>query len=234
MVTSYYRISFFLFLLLSTSFLLSLLVQQAIVTLELLSFSRSSNQGNMTSIDFLLIISTQALTFIFVFWVGFSYLRLKAFPWGKLPSPSLFFKSFLGLIVVNLLSQGLLNQLGLEINQFANLNKEILLKDLWAFLIAVALIAPLYEEFIFRSLMLGPLSYDSSLGRQLFAIFWINAVFSIFHFETAESWGVLLPVFFLGCYFSFLTIKTGSIALASTLHISQNFFSGLALLYGPT
>lgn len=230
---NYARTSFFLFMLLCSAFFLSLLLQQAIVSLELLSFTQSHEQKDMTSIDFLLIISAQALVFLFVFWNGFRFLPLQAFPWGQLPAAGLFLKSFLGLLAVNALSQIILNLLGLEVNQFANLNKDILQQDLWAFLLAVALIAPLYEEFIFRSLMLGPLAHEASLGKQLLAVFWINAIFAVFHFETATSWGVLLPIFFLGCYFSFLTIKTGSIALAASLHVSQNFFSGIALLYGP-
>lgn len=233
MFSSYSFRSLALFFLLLFAFVFSLASQQALFSLGILGGEQPLSQDSINSFGFLKILLVQSASFLFVFFLGWQFSIFDMYRITAFPSLAQILGGFLGLFFINAISQLILNQLGIEIKQFAGLNKALLRENSIPFMIAVALVAPLYEELIFRGIMLGSLTKDTTRLRQLFALLWINGMFAVFHLDSVESIGVLVPIFLLGCYFSVLTIWTGTLSLAISLHMLQNFFSGLFFLFGP-
>ncbi len=180
---------------------------------------------------FLIIIAQQATIFVFLAWwfqkrLGSSFFKFD----GDIKFVT-FFYGILGLFGVNLFSGLVMKYMGVDIQQLEALDHQNMKQNPAIFLFIVAFIAPLYEEFVFRGVILKMLysKAEEKLGSPSYmaiAILFSGALFSFVHFDIDAAF----PVFTLGCYFAWVTIQTNSIFLSSMLHFVQNFLSGCLFL----
>lgn len=198
-------------------------------------FPVDQGMRGFTSVHFLMIVSIQALVFILL---GLVFLRIKGtfvYPMGPQPGFLTVILAFLGLIAVNATAAILLHLLGQQAEQFEDFNRGLLKQQPAVFLVSVALIAPVYEEIVFRGIILGSLvnaNPDSKVNKTAAVIF-SGILFSILHIEKIDSLAILVPILFLAFYLSFLAVKKESLSLVIIVHMIQNFIAGLVFLYGP-
>ena len=87
--------------------------------------------------------------------------------------------------------------------------------NLFSLLIFMVIISPVMEEFLFRGVLLSRLrGYGDG-----FAILTGGLFFGLFHMNLAQ----FLYAFLLGCLFSYLALRTGTIRLTILLHSAVNF-----------
>ncbi|MDH5718041.1 MAG: CPBP family intramembrane metalloprotease [Spirochaetia bacterium] len=154
--------------------------------------------------------------------------KLKVFRISKKVKPKEVLYAFLGLMAVNAFSYFFVELLGIKVSQFENLNLENLRKEPYYFLLMIAVVAPFYEEYVFRGMMLRSLwpKRENGCKLKVLAVLSSSIMFTVFH-----EVGAYIPVFFLALYLSFLSLKTVSISLPIIVHSLQNFIAGIALLY---
>ncbi len=213
------------------SFALSFLFRFVLLYLDLLP--QEIYQYN--SYHILMLLLGQALIFMIIFrsFLPKGYFTLSMFK--KPPKASLFIKSLFGLFFMNFSISLLFKLFDVEVKQYEQFNKNLLREASIIFLLSVSLISPLYEEFIFRGVLLKFLSSNQddhqkwewqNIIAYTFPILFSSVLFTILHFDLDAS----LPIFFIAIYFSLLTIYTGSITLTCILHSMQNLIAGLAFL----
>ncbi len=92
----------------------------------------------------------------------------------------------------------------------------------WIVFIGLVLIAPLFEELLFRGVLLS--LYERQVG---FHAIWLVAIlFGCYHFSLDNLAGPLI----IGLLVGWLTYRTRSIWAGVLLHIGVNLFSGLFIL----
>ncbi len=201
----------------------------------------ATDMSSMNSGHMLLIVSLQALVFsglagVALLLFGKSGL-FSSFPLlgGEKIRKREILLGFLGLLAVNLAGSMLLEVLGVEVKQFEDLNRDTLLQCPHCFLLSVVAVAPLYEEFVFRGVLLHSVSRHGARGVVIYAAVFTSLVFAMMHiFDSNElNFTVVIPILFLGLYFSALTLWKKNIRLSIYLHMLQNFIAGIAFLYYP-
>jgi len=154
---------------------------------------------------------------------------LKRFRFRKKISAEQIFLAFAGLVGVHLVSGLLMSLLGLEVKQFEEFEiKKIVNERPLLFFCMVSIVAPVYEEFIFRGLILRSLWPCLQKNKRLFQVLAVSLssfAFAVFH-KGAE-----LSVFLLALYLSFLAIKTAGLTLPVIMHVTQNTIASLTLIY---
>ncbi len=93
-------------------------------------------------------------------------------------------------------------------------------------IIAVVIVAPVFEEIFFRGLLLSTLRKGMSTGL---AIFLSAVIFGVAHGQIL--W--MAYTFIVGLVFAYVVVKTGSIATSMVLHIVFNFFGDIVGRYIP-
>lgn len=93
--------------------------------------------------------------------------------------------------------------------------------DISMAVIFVSVIGPIYEELIFRRMLVSRLlQYGEGVAMVLSAL-----MFGIFH----GNWSQFVYAFGLGLFLAFLYIKTGDIRITISLHVAVNFCSSVLL-----
>ncbi|RME93501.1 MAG: CPBP family intramembrane metalloprotease [Candidatus Hydrogenedentota bacterium] len=119
--------------------------------------------------------------------------------------------------------------LNIEVNQFDAIPKENFKQEPFVFFFLTVLVAPLYEEFIFRGVLLSALKGETILSK-IIAVIVVSILFALIHQEK----DVLLSVFLLSVYLCSLALWRQSVALPILIHAVQNFFTVIGILYGKS
>ena len=200
----------------------------------------ASKASDMGGFDILLITSVQA-----VFFCSFSlFLARKygfvCFSFRKNWKSSFVFLAIAGLFIINIIISLILKWFDVEVRQYEDLNMDILRGNPVLFLVAIVVIAPLYEEFVFRGFLLKmfltqEIKSHSHIRKwqTILAVFITSVLFSLVHFSQDSTLSIFFPIFILAVYLSFITLYTQSILLTSVVHSVNNLISGLTLLYAP-
>ena len=93
-------------------------------------------------------------------------------------------------------------------------------------IVAVVIVAPVFEEIFFRGLILSTLRKGIPTG---WAIFLSAVVFGVAHGQIL--W--MAYAFIIGLVFAYVAVKTGSIAASMVLHILFNFFGDVVGRFIP-
>ena len=86
---------------------------------------------------------------------------------------------------------------------------------LWLSLICVSIMAPIFEEWLCRGILLRGLLQHT---RPVWAIIASSAFFAFLHMNPWQA----LPAFVLGCLFGYVYYKTGSLKLTMLMHCVNN------------
>ena len=97
----------------------------------------------------------------------------------------------------------------------------------WGSFIGIAVGAPIWEEFLFRGFLLGPLS--AAFGFWPAALL-VSGAWTLLHF--GYSLAGLLEVFLVGLYFAWLLRRTGSLWVPIACHAGYNAAMFMTLRYG--
>jgi membrane protease YdiL (CAAX protease family) len=78
------------------------------------------------------------------------------------------------------------------------------------------------------------LAYDiSSKKLKVAAVFFSSFLFAGAHFrDILENYFIGFPLFLLGLYFAFWTLRKKGIMMPVVMHMTQNFLASIAMLYG--
>lgn len=222
------------FLLVLISLLTSFLVQYLLIEFSILGKKSGFDFSKLSSKQFFYLIASQAIPFLFWGIIFVRFLGFKIFPFQLDFTFKEFLFAFLGLFFVNGFTAFILHLLGQEVKQFEELNKELLKREPVPFFIAVGLLAPFYEEFVFRGILFA---YLVEKSKNIFTKFlaWIYPafLFSLLHLENAKNSFILLPIFTLAIYLTALTHFKKNIGLSVSIHAAQNFLAGVVFLYFP-
>ncbi|MEG1475792.1 MAG: CPBP family intramembrane glutamic endopeptidase [Longicatena sp.] len=90
-------------------------------------------------------------------------------------------------------------------------------------ILLVCVVAPIFEEYLFRGYILGTLKKYGTV----FAIVISAFVFSLMHGNLVQS----LPTFFIGIVLAYVTIESGSLLPAICIHFINNTFAITELNY---
>lgn len=187
----------------------------------------------LSPVHMLTIILIQAVVFISIALVLILKFKIHFFGLGDEISGRDLFLGFAGLLAVNFVGSLFMMATGTEPDQFKDLDQNLLKSNVYLFMLTVAFIGPLYEEFIFRGVMLGMIAgKEATLKSSIPAILYTSFLFMMAHFEDIRNnLFIGLPLFLLGLYFSYWAIRKKGIMLTIILHMSQNFAAAMALLY---
>jgi membrane protease YdiL (CAAX protease family) len=109
------------------------------------------------------------------------------------------------------------------INVNSELNFEFLIKA-----IPALIIAPLFEELIFRKIFIDKLS---KIYTVKFSIIFSSLCFSLYHLPNFSN---LIPTLILGLISGYLYLKSKNITISIIFHFLCNLIVGLLKLYGKT
>jgi len=172
---------------------------------------------------FLLLIP-QAISFTASAWLILRITNHKSFPWFKNIRIRDFFIAFAGWVIVLLLASLTVKLSGIEVHQFEQFKKENLRSNIALLTFSIVILAPVYEEYIFRGAILGVLINRENMSKRhmAFGALISGIFFTLIHLDLDAA----IPIFFLGIYLSILTLWKKSIHLSVFVHILQNI-SGL-------
>ncbi len=98
-------------------------------------------------------------------------------------------------------------------------------------LFSILIVAPLFEEFLFRGIFL---SYLRTKFTPISAILLSASIFSLFHFsptQSVENIPLLLTLFAFGSYLGFVYEKTRSLFASILLHVTFNSISVIRIIF---
>jgi len=155
---------------------------------------------------------------------GLSYKNLRYVIW----TPLIYLITIILLLFVSLLNQYLLsNFFNVEIKpqdileKFKELENSI---EIIIFVFGSTIIAPIYEELLFRGILFPKLLQKTNL---IWAIVLSSLVFAILHFHLSA----LLPLFVLSIILSFTYLYTSTIWACISLHALFNLISIIAVKF---
>ncbi|TKB44002.1 CPBP family intramembrane glutamic endopeptidase [Thalassotalea mangrovi] len=98
---------------------------------------------------------------------------------------------------------------------------------IWLLLLAICLVAPLFEEVVFRGFMFGRLQY--SVAGKWGAVLLTSVVFTLIHgqYNTLE----LTMVFSLAILLGYARLKTGNLYVPIAIHMLNNTVSMISLYW---
>lgn len=141
-------------------------------------------------------------------------------------TPFIYFLTIIFLLIVGFINQYLLtNVFDIEIKQqdilekFKELEKTY---EITIFFIASVIVAPLYEELLFRGIIFPKLIQKTNF---LIALFLSSFVFAVLHFHLSA----LLPLFSLSIILSFTYLHSSSLWPCISLHALFNLISIVAV-----
>jgi hypothetical protein len=104
-----------------------------------------------------------------------------------------------------------------------NALKSMTTGSFWVNFICVSIMAPFFEEWLCRGLILRGLLYRSKL-KPVWAIVISAAIFALIHMNPWQA----IPAFILGVLFGYVYYKTGSLKLTMLMHFANNTMSLVA------
>lgn len=194
-----------------------------------------SETADMQSLDFLFILMVQATVFLLTGLLLNKLGWLKTFDL-KFDITLLQVLAAIGLWFLTMMLAGItVKSLGLEVKQFAQFSRENMTSSPVVFLIAVALVAPVSEEIVFRGFVLKTLmrveSFSQGRVASVMAVIFSTVFFSLLHLDSGATIGVFIPVAFLAVFLAGLTLYTRSLGLSILMHAFHNLITGLVLIY---
>jgi len=213
----------------SLYFIVSFAVINLLIAILILAKIFPSELKKFEADDLFFITFMQMLVFTGFALVIKKKFSLKIFKFRRKIHASQILWGFLGLIGVHGIIHILMQIFNLELNQFEHFDMNIIKQKPYYFFIMVSLVAPFYEEYVFRGLILRSLWPRLKKRKKILkglAVFFSSFIFGIFH-EGAQ-----FPTFILALYLSFLTIKSAGITLPVVIHSIQNTLAAIAMLYG--
>lgn len=100
---------------------------------------------------------------------------------------------------------------------------EILIDPIIAF-VSLCVIAPVFEEIIYRGIILEQLSKRYSMGTSIIVS---GLIFGLIHLNPHQS----VNTFFIGIILGFIYLKTNSLLLCIFWHFANNFLVFISLIY---
>lgn len=199
----------------------------------------------MTGEHIFYMVLIQAGVFIFLGLLFVKFFALPSFSfWGKpackekYPTTSSrikfylkeFFMSVVYYLLVMFFISLVVRLIGIDMKQFDNFRIENIKNFAGYFLLAVAVVAPVYEEIVFRGIVLKtflPSHHHRKKWKTFLAAIASGLIFAAIHFNLST----FLPIFLLSLFLSFLTLRREGIVLSIVFHALNNFMSAVALLY---
>ncbi len=89
--------------------------------------------------------------------------------------------------------------------------------NFWVNFLCVSIMAPFFEEWLCRGMILRGLLYESKI-KPFWAIVISSVFFAIIHMNPWQA----IPAFILGCLFGYVYYKTGSLKLTMLMHFANN------------
>ena len=89
--------------------------------------------------------------------------------------------------------------------------------NLWVNFLLVSIMAPLFEEWLCRGMVLRGLLNSGGM-RPFWAIVISAAFFALIHMNPWQA----IPAFLLGCLFGYVYYRTGSLKLTMLMHFTNN------------
>lgn len=235
-----YKKTFWVLVYVLTALALSLLALHLLLRLNFLP----SKEELISSQSIFLMIVVQCFIFLSL---GFLFIKLFRLPYFPVTSPSASTDMFTRIkeislsvvlyILVMIFIAFLSNVLNLKVDQFGGYNISLLRTQPNFFLAAVALVAPIYEEIIFRGIVLRVFLLKNKRKdrndqkkynyQSIVAVIFSSLGFAAFHFDQSA----FLPLFILSLYLSALTLYKQNLSLSIFIHALNNFLSGIGLLY---
>jgi membrane protease YdiL (CAAX protease family) len=121
--------------------------------------------------------------------------------------------------------------LGIEPKQLGFLDGDDVLANKGAFVALTAILAPAYEEWIFRGLLFGILvTNEMRIRRVVAAAIFCAFLFTVIHIEGAHSLSSLPPIFVMALILQYVTWRTGSLWPAVCGHAMQNLMAAGAFI----
>lgn len=161
------------------------------------------------------------------------YYLMKKIESEKLEKQSLTLKTFLLYFAISLTLMWIGNLIGTSItsaigtwtgSDISNPVEHLInSSDIWLNLLLVSIIGPIFEEIIFRKLLIDrTIRYGARVSIILSAV-----IFGFFHGNLSQ----FFYAFFLGGFFAYIYIKTGKITYTIILHILINFMGSVVSLF---
>jgi len=188
------------------------------------------NLINITSTEFLLITATQAIVFILVISFYVKKFNIPIFDVKAVLKIRVILIAFLGIIIFLFFISILVKLFDIHVKQFKFININIFRKSSFSFYLATSIIAPIYEEYVFRGVILGSIlkiKKDPSKLYVVLSLIFSSFLFAIVHFD----FEAFLPIFFLGLYLGALALYRQNIMLPITIHLLNNLLATTNLLY---
>lgn len=123
----------------------------------------------------------------------------------------------------------LLLQLLAGMNQSNTFPGQTLSAQEWLLIIVMILLAPFYEEVIYRGCLLGFLSFLFK-GQLYWPVVLSSALFTLMHTQYSNAMDFIF-LFIIGCLFAWIRIKTQGLYHAIFLHAAMNGCVALATLF---
>lgn len=125
--------------------------------------------------------------------------------------------NIIGLTITSLLSNSLQNDIANPVQQLINS------ADIWFNLIVISIIAPIFEEILFRKFLIDrSIKYGAKVSIILSAV-----IFALFHGNLNQFFYALL----MGGFFAYIYIRTGKITYTIILHIIVNLLGSVVSLF---
>lgn len=160
--------------------------------------------GLMKKIDTVKLEKTTITTKTFIVYIGITMTLMWA---GNL----------IGLEVTQLLSNSIQNDIANPVQQLINN------ADIWFNIIVISLLAPIFEEILFRKFLIDrTIRYGAKVSIILSAV-----IFALFHGNLNQFFYALL----MGGFFAYVYIKTGKIVYTIILHIIVNVLGSVVSLF---
>lgn len=177
----------------------------------------------------------QASIFFLVFQIYLKYVPVKPFSFrGKDDKSVSYWFIFILYIGVQVAFSIFIRFFEIDVEQFEFLNKDLLLRNPAPFYFATIILAPFYEEYIFRGVILGTLTNYAEQympGNKIFR-FWLPLVFSSALFATMHGEIDVFPfIFCLGILLGWLALKTGGIKKSIIVHMINNLIASISFLH---
>ena len=191
---------------------------------------------SMNAFDVLGLQLLQAIAFILPLLIFIKVVPLKLFPWFALPTPKQWKVASLGYLATYISIVVLFSVIGVKPEQYEDMVIDKGPLSMSVFLLAIAMVAPILEEVVFRGLILRTLLEGRELGKDqsvIYAILFSGTVFGLMHISGA-NWAALVGVTMLGLFFAFLGAYTRSLFLPIVFHSFHNLWTGVLKVYGPS
>jgi len=136
-----------------------------------------------------------------------------------------------GLIFASLIFFSILyGLLGVEPKQLAFIDQNEIQQHKSAFVAVTVILAPGYEEWVFRGLLFGVLVTGAEkLRHVIIAALFCMVLFTAIHYEGAHSLTALPPILAIAAIFQFVTWRSGSLWPAVCAHALQNLIYAVAM-----